>query len=276
MTKDIYKFVDNFQQLENIMKTEEREKQPMEDADCNDIEKNKFQNFSSNIKNICHKALNYSMYIKTYYSNIDEESCCIYLYYWLYHTQLNGKNINDINFVYRELINISGESYAFYCNNHKNFKITDDEMTKLKDIYDLYSMLNNINDDTKDSHEQCAYANKCAIIYMNHKDTCKYNNFSNFCNALEQLKNKYNKKMSSSNCENGSPKTLPSLRSNNFINLTLIPIVFTTCGRSIRYEFIKKKKKYNNINKERNILGSSDAPTCDFRNNKYLILYNTH
>ncbi|GAW84587.1 variable surface protein [Plasmodium gonderi] len=262
MTKDIYKFVGEFPQLKKIM--EQNKEQSVNIGNCIGIERSVPQSFNSTIKEICEKAGNYISIIQEDYYNKFNESPCIYFYYWLYYNYGIHMNIKDTKDVYQFMINQFYNDYAFQCMNYKDIIITQEEMLNLNVLYDMHVNFNNISEKTKTCDKICECAKKCADIYMKQKDKCKYNTFPYFCNLIEEFRKKYNNKISSSNCDTNTPSSLPSLQSNNVITLTLILIVvtlgissflfmlykFTTYGSRIRYQFMRKRNKYLNIDKE--------------------------
>ncbi|GAW84611.1 variable surface protein [Plasmodium gonderi] len=286
MTKDIYKFVGDFPELQKIMNTEETTGQSITTGNCIGNEKSVPQSFNSTIKEICEKADNYISIIQRDYYNKFNESRCIYFYYWLYHKVGVHKNINETKDVYKFMISQFNTDYGEQCMNYKDIIITEEEMLNLKVLYDMHVNLNNKSGITKTCNKICECAKECADLYMKQKDKCKSNTFPYFCNVIEEFRKKYNDKMSSSNCDTNTPSSLPSLQSNNVITLTLIPIVvtlaissllsmlykFTTYGRHIRYQFMRKRNKYNNIDKGRNITQQSEICRFNLKNNSYLIL----
>ncbi|GAW84447.1 variable surface protein [Plasmodium gonderi] len=289
-----YKFVGDFPELQKIMNKEKGEGESVSTGNCRDIESNVPVSFNSTIVTICKKVLDYIETIQTDHRQNFIESRCIYFYYWLYDMYGENKDIKDIKFVYQFMVKQFNNDYGVQCMNYEHITITNNEMLNLKVLYDMYAKLNCISKKTELSDNECECAQICADKYMEHKQTCKYNTLPYFCNTLEEFKNKYNKQMSSSKCNNGSPKTLPSLQSNNVITLTVIPVVVTLAissflfilykvnyyfipyGRSIGYEFMNKRKKYNNIDKELNISQQYEISSFNLRNKGYHILYNFH
>ncbi|GAW84536.1 variable surface protein [Plasmodium gonderi] len=277
MTKDIYKYLEEFPLWENIMNNGEITKEPIKNTECNDIREDIPIKFRSDIDNICKKVDSYTRYLSIYHtsSSWNSKSCCIYLYYWLYIYYDNEDYVDEVKELYNKLINVFYDSIGLGCKFHKENTFTYIEILNLKDIYDMNTKLNKISEKTEVSNKECECAKECANKYMGYKDTCKYNTFPFFCNALEVFREKYNKKLSSINCDNGTPKILPSLQTNNIVTFTLIPI-FTPYGPCIRHELMRKRKKYDSIDNESNITKLCETSTYDFKNNKYLILYNTH
>ncbi|GAW84171.1 variable surface protein [Plasmodium gonderi] len=284
MDNDIFKFAKDFPKLWSIMENPIHTREGVNTGNCDTIEIDKFPVFNSSVKEICEKVENYGETVKKKRSEYNfTESHCIYLYYWLYYK--NGKKyMSEVKSLYQELITSVDLNYCSgYIGRDYNTP-TDNEMSKLNDLNDMYTKLNN------SCNNNCECLQKCSEIYGTHVQTCKYHRDAYFCKELLKIKKQYDDKMRSNVCGSETPKILPSFQNHNITTLTLIPIFVILAISSflfICYKFtpysprflcraMKIRRQYNNIDEEMNIQELSLAPNSDFRNNKYHILYNSH
>ncbi|GAW84041.1 variable surface protein [Plasmodium gonderi] len=264
-------------------------------GNCEHEEQNIKENIKSKFKEKCTQTLSYLNEIQQFkhgYNNL-EKALCLYLYYWLYDSKTEGMNGRDIKQLYHELIRVNKEEQDPQCTNFMDVSITDNEMLKLKDIHDMYTNIGKINGERSKSGHNCACAEKCAQTYNKYVETCNYNNNTYFCKELLKIKEQYDKEMERKTCPDGIPQILPSFRSYSMTTLTLIPICitlaissflfflykvhnyvtrFTPYTSSFRCAAMKKRKQYNNIHKEMNILELSENRGCDFRNKNILYI----
>ncbi|GAW84510.1 variable surface protein [Plasmodium gonderi] len=287
MDKDIYKLAKDFPNLWSIMENIKPSSYQSITGNCKSFGEGKFQNFLPEVEKICEKVEDYTQIIESQHRHMitDSKSSCIYLYYWLYYYNSKKHLSDEVKSLYKELMNSIDSSHRYICSENIYTTITDDVMSKFKDLDDMYTKLEKEIDDKK-----CEYLQECANIYGNYVQTCKYNNKTYFCDELLNIKEQYDKQMMSNICNPEIPQTLPSFQSYNVTTLTLIPIFatlaifffifilykFTPYNSRFRCTVMKKRKKCNNIDKERNILELSEKPCCHFRNNGYQILYNSN
>ncbi|GAW84120.1 variable surface protein [Plasmodium gonderi] len=291
MKINIYEYANLFSKCDESIKKAEIRKSSYTN-DCEGYEKKINQNIKAQFKEICPQTFSYLNDIQIYAVDNEKlkEAHCVYLYYWLYDSDGETKNSDDIKKLYDELINADNEHQDGRCMNYNDIIITYDEKTKLKDIYDMYTEIDKINSETDACEDNCGCAKNCSEIYKNHMETCKYNKISNFCNELRNIKKKYDKKMINVVCGSDIPKTLPSFQNYNITTLILIPVFvilaissflfimykFTPYGPSIRCATMMKRKHYNNIDKEKNILELYETNSCVLRNHRYHILYSSN
>ncbi|GAW84063.1 variable surface protein [Plasmodium gonderi] len=273
-------------------------------SDCERYEEEINGNIKEQFKEKCPQTFSYLNEIQTIKHNNSNlyEAHCVYLYYFLYYSyKEKGKNGTEIKNPFNELIRVNNEHQDAQCTNFRGITISDDEILKLKDIHDMYTELNKINNITDECNNICHCAKKCAQTYEKYVETCNYNNIPYFCTELLNIKKQYDAKMINKVCEPGIPRTLRSFKSYNIITLILIPICitlaissflfflykvnnyvtyvslysnsFTPYGSSFRCSAINKRKQYNNIDKEINIQELSENSLCSFRKNGYHILY---
>ncbi|GAW84387.1 variable surface protein [Plasmodium gonderi] len=276
MDKDIYKLAKDFPDLKKIMENANSSSNDRMTANCNSFDEGKFPSFNSSVENICKKVEDYISTINVSYYYSFKESRCIYLYYWLYYYNDNNKKpVNEVKNLYHKLISDLDLTNCYIDEKIDYSTIADDEMSKLKDLQKMYT---NVKNTTETACTNCKCLNECSQIYGTHLQTCNYNNNTYFCKELLNIKEIYDKQMINNECEAHIPKTLPSFQRYNITTLTLIPIfttLFTPYGLSFRCAALKKRKQYNNINNEKNILELSEASSCVLRNNRYNILYNS-
>ncbi|GAW83927.1 variable surface protein [Plasmodium gonderi] len=193
MDKDIYKLAKDFPTWGSIMENAKSSNSDGITGNCNSFEAAKFKNFDHSVQKICKQAENYTSTIEsTYWERLNQSKfSCIYLYYWLYYYN-NNKNMGHIKSLFHEFLETIDTSHKNICSESAYTTITDDEMQKLKDLHDMYTKLNNIENNTTSFDDKCSCANECAISYMKYKNPCESNSFSDFCNELKNVREKYN------------------------------------------------------------------------------------
>ncbi|GAW83904.1 variable surface protein [Plasmodium gonderi] len=235
----------------------------------------------------CNAAFSFISYINENSDTIPNRAFCLFLYYWLYN-EIKDKRINmTINDVYPKLFN-DGIYKNPICNFYIDNSITDNDVKKLKDIYDMNTKIhdiNNLNFKTCKNNNICNCGDECSDIYERYNHRCNSDYENSFCKALDNIRILYNGLKLSDNCNPLKYSILPSFKfqypsfSSSKTNIRAPAIItisiFTPYGSSFRCAPMKKRKQYNNIDKEKNVLELSETPRCDFRINRYHILYNS-
>ncbi|GAW83947.1 variable surface protein [Plasmodium gonderi] len=289
MAKNIYELAKDFPNLQSIMEKATSSVDEVKTGNCNGLNENYIAKLVTHIKAICEELQRYTSRIQSYYPTLLNDSSCIYLYYWLYYYN-NKKYVGEVKSLYKELINADDTTHRDICEKYFNTIVTDDVMSNLKDLYDMFSMLNHTNGIINTCTQYCDCAKKCAKIYKKHMDTCKYDSNTYFCKELINIKEKYDSQNLNVHCGEDTTKTLPSFQTNNTTVFTLIPIVstlaisfflfilykFTPYGRNLLCTNMDKTEIYNITDKECNILHLSEMSNSNLRNNEYQILYNAN
>ncbi|GAW84313.1 variable surface protein [Plasmodium gonderi] len=290
MEKDIYKLAKDFPTLGSIMKNTTLSSGNSITGNCISFRREKFQNFFPSVENICKKVEDYTEIIeKQHWDMLNKsKSSCIYLYYWLYYYN-NNKNMGHIKSLFHELLKAIDTSHNNICSEIAYTTITDDEMQKLKDLHDMYTKLNNIENNTTSFDDKCSCANECAISYMKYKNPCESNSFSDFCNELKNVREKYNALSTIKSCNHLTYKILPLFQKNNItfpvvitiilillISITLfILLKFTPYNSCFQGALSRKRNKWNNIDEDYVIFQSYKNESNASMNNRHHILYHT-
>ncbi|GAW84428.1 variable surface protein [Plasmodium gonderi] len=268
--KNIYKYVNSFdehrQKLESYK--EDSAESFLGKSTC-DAFKDDVPGIESNdFLNICHKGT-YYLYTQ-YKTNYDiiTDIACVYLYFWIYHYILKEKAIDIKKMVYINLMDASGatnmDTYQFYGKY-----VTEDILKKMKDLYDMYSNLNNLEDNCS-SDSEFNFLNDCASSYMCYQEICKSNKDPDFCAKIEY-------------------QILPSFRKRKIYVFIIIPIVllliislslfyvskFTKHDSWIRLLIKRIKNKFNSIDEVWDSLQTYEVSSNISRNMRCNILYNT-
>ncbi|GAW84110.1 variable surface protein [Plasmodium gonderi] len=270
MTNDIYKIAKEFLKYENIMNNSDKTGSILNDANFKEIKGKTFPGFS-NIETICKKFDNYTNAIQTNIdTNVSYNSSCIYLYYWLYYYNNNNeRNIVEVKKLYDELISADSTAHQELCKTYIGTTITDDVMSKLKDLHVMYTNLDNIEENNSSQcADKCSCANECSALYVKYKDSCELNSYSNFCNELKNVREKYNE-LSTTKCSvQLSYKKLPLFQKYNITIPIFIP--YNSCFQgTIR----RKRNKWNNIDEDYIIFQSYHNVSSAAMNSKHNILY---
>ncbi|GAW84540.1 variable surface protein [Plasmodium gonderi] len=297
MINNIYMLAKDFPSLRSIMENAISSDYVSLTGNCSSFGKDIFPTSVSYVENICKQVEAYTGTIEQHHWNMlfNSKSSCIYLYYWLYYYN-NKEFVSHVENLYKKLIETLDSTYSAICSECVYTTITDDEMSNLRDLHDMYSLLNNTNGEKSTCGDNCGCAQVCSQIYKKHMETCIYNNDTYFCKELLNIKKKYDEKMKGEKCGTGIPKTLPSFQRYNITTITLIPIfvilaissflyilykvnIYDICFMPYSSRFrcvpMKKRKKYNNIVKEKDMLELSETSSCYLTNNRYNILYNS-
>ncbi|GAB69641.1 hypothetical protein PCYB_003900, partial [Plasmodium cynomolgi strain B] len=144
-----------------------------------------------------------------------------YMYYWLYVDVLKrAVNHYDTIKLYKELIDKyeeQGWHIIEKCKKQLNEK-NSDNLIKLFTLYNDFNKLNSKSDD------KCKFAKECADTYMRYIGESHICDDKDFCNELENFKDKYEHNMKNISCSNGAPKTLPTTRKNELLFTISVPI----------------------------------------------------
>ncbi|GAW84121.1 variable surface protein [Plasmodium gonderi] len=290
MSINIYLYANLFSTCdENIRKAEESKSSYT--TSCNKYENGIQGDIKGQFKEICAQTFSYLNDIELYNhgKNKLKEAHCVYLYYWLYDKYKGKKDSNEIKNLYNKLINVNNTEQDRRCENHNNISISDDEISKLKDIYKIYKNIDKLNGQDTCSQENSKYAQECANIYKQNVESCRQHNKTYFCKELIKIKEQYEKVILNLNCNNDTPKTLPSFQRNNTTVLTLVPVAltilisfflyvlykFTPYGSCFRCSRIRKKNKCNNIDHYINTLQLYEISNDNFHNKECNILYSS-
>ncbi|GAW84188.1 variable surface protein [Plasmodium gonderi] len=127
--------------------------------------------FSSIFKNIF--SYSYSMQTKKYTYNNFIDGIIVYFLYSLYHAYLKEKPNNNIiaKKLCDALINLNNDEVDGICEGYKNINITQDILRKMKELYGMNTIINEINSDGSED-ETCECPNKFVILYKGYKDEC--------------------------------------------------------------------------------------------------------
>ncbi|SCA81925.1 hypothetical protein PVC01_000048700 [Plasmodium vivax] len=211
---------------------------------CKNI-KAKFYIDRNYFDNLCKSSMKYLKDLEIKHSSpLEKTQGCIYFYYYLpddlfkedvYHY----KKLSIYKDFLREYASISKtdiwENYEKY--------ISDDNLLKIKDLFDLYNNFNKFKHD-----DSCECANKCVDIYNRLIVECYIGINGDFCKEIEKFKEKFNDYRST--------------------------IEFTPCISSFRSFKKRKRETKHNIYQESNELQYySKKPNMDFENTTYNIKY---
>ncbi|GAW84248.1 variable surface protein [Plasmodium gonderi] len=248
--------------------------------------------FNQNFYSICLKVLYYLKQLKETNEELDKHLGCTYIYYWLYNERINNGYKYDCQILYDDLLKVYKDNVNEdpICYSY-NAKISQDELEKFKDIYDMNKILNNlINENGKCSNiNKCNCAKEGFDIYMRHKYTCESNINPDFCNALKNIRDRYNEQMKIEKCNEAQNEFLPIFETNNRTFSPSIPIFiilamsiflfnvykFTPCESFIRRAIKRKRDIYNNSDEEHNLMQNYEMCNSVPRNKRYNVLYNS-
>ncbi|GAW84456.1 variable surface protein [Plasmodium gonderi] len=250
----------------------------------------------------CHAALSFANIIKNNYISESTEERCFYLYYWLYN-EFKDNNISEYtNEIYPLLFSIvSSNPNNSLCPYYKgSFTIPYNELTKLDDLYNIHNKLYCIKKSCPSCNNTCKCITECSDIYERHSETCKSNNTSQFCTALENIKNIYYNELQNTTdkCGKAKCKILPcdyikniELRSSRIstpkdaiistIFVLLIPALLFIIYKFLPYNSyihggIKRIiNKWRVMNEERDKSKKSELSKNNCWNSSYNMLYRT-
>ncbi|GAW84539.1 variable surface protein [Plasmodium gonderi] len=290
MTNEIYKIAKEFLKYENIMNNSDSTGSSLNEDNFIGITNENFPGFSNNVKTICNKFDKYTTTIQTsHYTTMLNNSSCLYLYYWIYYYNNNNqRNIEEVKKLYGELINADSTSHKEICKNYVVTTITEDIMLKLKHLHDMYTKLNSIqNNSSFQCRDKCKCANECAQLYMEYKNPCESNSYSDFCNELINVRETYNTLNKTQCFDQLTYKMLPLFQKSNMavsIVITIIVIFLITLTLFIMHKFTpynscfqgtlrRKRNKWNNIDKDYNIFQSYKNVSSPAMKSRHHILY---
>ncbi|GAW84560.1 variable surface protein [Plasmodium gonderi] len=143
MGDDINRHISVFPQCRGILKELKDQDKDKWKSECMKIE-NKLLNIQKPyFNNICKTAMSYLYYLHRFQNGgISVESCCLYLYFWLYNELKKIDNPCATKSMYSEIFNEYNEMQIYVCKVHADSSITDDTLEKIKQIYDLSICLN--------------------------------------------------------------------------------------------------------------------------------------
>ncbi|GAW83926.1 variable surface protein [Plasmodium gonderi] len=179
-----------FPELKKIMENERHHIDSVTTGNCSSFSEDKYKRFKNCVQKICKEVEYYQQIVVRNYRDELSEYPCIFLYYRLYFYNPDTKKyVSEVKSLYQKLIedldltNCTAGVKSYYST------ITDDEMLKLKDLHDMYTYLNNSGSDNDD---ECNDVNKCAQLYFQYKNSCESSSYSDFCNELKNVRDKYN------------------------------------------------------------------------------------
>ncbi|GAW84065.1 variable surface protein [Plasmodium gonderi] len=297
--KNTYEYANLFSTCDKNIKDAKGKETPFK-RNCENQEAQIPGNIKDQFKDKCAQTLSYLNEIQQFKhgDNNLEKALCLYLYYWLYDSKTEGMNGRDIKELYHKLITVNNLEQDERCKDFKDITIAEDELSKLKDIYEIYNKINKLNVQDACSPKKCECAKECANIYKKYVESCRQDNATYFCNELINIKEKYEKVILNLGCNNDTPKTLPSFQTNNTTVLTLIPVSltivififvcvlykvskciiyinFTPYGSCFLCSRVRKKNNCNNIDHYINTLQLYEISNGNFHNKECHILYNS-
>ncbi|GAW82737.1 variable surface protein [Plasmodium gonderi] len=294
MIKRLYSiaFVDSLYEYGLLLKSYTTNSSGNFNDQCTNISKIFSNDLQSNVNAICTKVMSYLENIHKTSDNRLITSSCIYLYYWIYEEFKKQEKDNSIytKMIYDLLIMVyNNRGNISICNNYAKTIFNDEEMLKLKDIYDMVTILHDLNKEGACSNEEkpnCT--NQCFNTYIKYEAECKFNNDHYFCKILNDFRNAYNTKLRNLSGANIHYKLLPSFHTYNIKLTVIIPVLvalitsvilfmlykFTAFGSYISQSIIREKNVFNVIAKKRNILEQSDISSNIPNNRKYNVYYN--
>ncbi|SCO65062.1 VIR protein [Plasmodium vivax] len=157
-------------------------------------------------------------------STINVAHACKFLIYWIYkfvwNDDIYNKNISNF---YEQIK--KGHDNKDIC---KIYMEDIDEKTYgyIQKLIKLYSDLSNLP--TLNNGKKCSTIKTCFDTYMDYKDTCKDDEYKNFCNELENFRIRYNVAIKSVNNCGEEQKYLPSFQDSPIVPVSVIPIIITS------------------------------------------------
>ncbi|GAW84398.1 variable surface protein [Plasmodium gonderi] len=247
----------------------------------------------------CNAAMSFVSFIASDFYNFPREARCFYLYYWLYK-EINAHNKSTIiekNFYNLLFYSISNTDL---CDYNKYNDITDDQISRLSDLYDMITNIYYIKTSNYPSKKnKCDCADECSQIYELYHNECEHSIDNNFCQALKNIKRQYNSLISLSyGCDTIRCKILPCIQNNEtimpsprtnikntIITTTLlilaIPVfVFYTYKFNLYNYFIphggiRKNELRNYIDNELDVMEISAISNSMLKNSQRNIFYHT-
>ncbi|GAW84466.1 variable surface protein [Plasmodium gonderi] len=272
----VYGYVSLFPQCKDSIEKSRNADEEIWKRYCDKIDLENARNNISNIKKLCAQALPYLFEIYYYPDDPLKSVGCKYLYYWLNINPLLKKNKGTtINNIYNEILNVYNTNHKVKIINQEcNNPMTDEDIIKLKELYDLYICLHKVkpNNSTSD-HINSDCSLEYTSICKKEKENCQNDNTSDFCKALENSKKYY------TTIKLGYDSYLREHLQSSIINNNLKPIVatvtiililslllfivfkFTPYGAYLCKGYIWLRRKYNNINEVFSILDPLDPST---------------
>ncbi|GAW82730.1 variable surface protein [Plasmodium gonderi] len=280
----------SFPKWEQIIKNAENVTNNYYDSPCLNI-KNKIPEDKINLlsDSLCKTTMVYFKEIRSVNDYKKEEDGCKYMYYWIYKKteKETKKRIMLTKQIYNYLLQKYNEYIEEVCKYYKDINITDDEMEKVDDINDMHKYLISIKNDDESSDKKCSCAIKFILLDSKHKTYCESNYNHDFCKALMFLKNEFNEKIKTINCDNSDYGMIFSYQKDNSKRPIIISIVavllaffllinvykFTPFGAYLSLTLKNRINTWNNESEERNRFQLSEISTNASTNNIYNILY---
>ncbi|GAW83901.1 variable surface protein [Plasmodium gonderi] len=266
MGGSIYGRVNEFPTCEEVISNVDHKKEEMRwSEDCKKINTIYSDAFNSKVEYICNKSMGYLYKIHNEHYNLLEKVAFEYLYYWIYkYHRKKETNISIIKKFHEELIKLYNDKNFSYSilHNYEN-TISDEELKKLKILYDNYKSYNLI------------------------KDQCKPSGNNDFCNEIKRIIDEYSPKTYIKPRETCISKELHNCK-NNIVVPLIIPIFIilvlsflwfiiyklTPYGSYLSNMIKRKRNSCNSIYEEWNSLESSEISRYASNDGKYNVLYN--
>ncbi|CAI7718351.1 Plasmodium vivax Vir protein, putative [Plasmodium vivax] len=259
---------------------------------CDD-RKEDYSSYINNVNdNICLPTMRYLNYSNTLDEDNTIESRCKYLFYWLYYEYFQGNEDTQKTYMlHNAFLDISRDKNKAIEEKYKK-KINEDVLKKFKAPDDMYGNLNKIEEKSSvlQDTDICRCAIACANEYMNYKNICSTHNDDNFCDVIENIRERYNTLIKNvNNCEDAK-ETLPSFKNADPILSILIHVVtalvilfvllilykFTAFGSMIRSKLRRKNKIEHSIYENTNhFLPSPKKYNMNSDNRQYHITYSS-
>ncbi|SBS93743.1 PIR Superfamily Protein [Plasmodium ovale curtisi] len=287
-----YSFVSLFSDYSEKFKqvvTQDKEVIPYE-AQCGQMKMRLFQSNLFN-KEHCQNNLKYIKHLSNQNPDNETNKRCSYFNYIL-NCEANDLIPKDYRSNYID-------SYLLLLSNYKNVcylsieLIEEDVFEKIKNIHNMYELLNKVKPHTTTcTDECCANAKKCAVTYERHIHNCYDDSTDNFCLELAKIKAVYEKYMKTAikTCTDAKELLTPPMQNNSGVSilisctiLLVIPFIlfvsykFTPLSSWISPRIHKLKRIFNNTDgKNKNlILDNFELTPCHQKKEPYLIAYNS-
>ncbi|GAW84390.1 variable surface protein [Plasmodium gonderi] len=230
----------------------------------------------------CFKAISFLNDIRTRQGTLFEETYCKYLYYWIYHEHKKNGNDAYTQDFYDNIIKEADSTIYTICNNYSIE--AKDEMGKLKDAYDMHTILKDIEFHVPHcNNKRCECTTKCSNIYMKYLDECVRNNDSDFCNFLKIIRNKFYSLELPYYCETDIPdillyseikkRLLRHPQTHNHKKYIIITILFSEYSPILSRLVKGKRNMLNYMDEEWNKLQEPEYFNTMSRNRRHNILY---
>ncbi|GAW84184.1 variable surface protein [Plasmodium gonderi] len=213
---------------------------------------------------------------------------------------IESNRSDKTNEFYIKLINIVKGYGSNMCHNYKHFAISEDKLKKLNDLNDMNNMIYYvINSSYPSGKSKCDCLVACLNIYEQHHKTCESRTQSYFCEALNHIKDQYNRIPNLTNecinvkcnklpCEKNeiirlhSPRTSKSKTAMiSTILILIIPVLLFIIYKFTLYNSCPHRGIKNIMNEwhllkgAKNIMQNSEISRRISWNSSYNILYNS-